>query len=96
MVMKRFWVSAAAASSTPRPMNSRSIGVLVSPGQTTLTRIWSGAKRRARDFVRPTTPNLPAEYKGLSCEPTRPETDAVKMIEPLPRLRICLAAAPAE
>src|SRR5438132_4179954 len=63
------------------------------PGHTAFTRILSAARRRARLFTKPTTPNLHIEYTGLNPEPTNPDVDAVKRRLPPPRARISGMAA---
>ena len=64
-------------------MNVGSIGVSTGPGAMTLARM-SGACMSAMDFANTTSPPLVIEYSGLSGEPTTPEVEAVKMIEPPP------------
>src|SRR5215470_17134698 len=63
------------------------------PGQTALTRIFSLARRTARLFTKPTTPNLHMEYTGLYEEPWSPDVEAVKRRLPPPRRRISGMAA---
>src|SRR5215470_12603374 len=76
-----------------RATNTRSIGVSMGPGQTALTRIFSLARRTARLFTKPTTPNLHMEYTGLYEEPWSPDVEAVKRRLPPPRRRISGMAA---
>ena len=74
-----------------RPRNSRSIGVSTGPGQTALTRYFRREPTRQRTR-NPTTP-FAIEYTGLNIDPCSPDVDAVKRIDPPPRVRISGIAA---
>src|SRR5438094_17714 len=60
------------------------IGVLIRPGQTQLTRIFFWANSRAAVLVKPTTPCFEALYAESWATPTSPAPDAVLTIAPPP------------
>ena len=67
-----------------RPKNCGSIGVSIMAGRIALERMPSGPSLMASDIMNSTMPPFVIEYNGLNGEPTTPDTEAVKMMEPLP------------
>src|SRR5215467_6924230 len=79
----------AYATSSGRNIFSRAFACLVSenevsvePGQITLTRIPCWRTSSASDSLKPTTPNLDAQYTARFADPTFPAMEAMLMMCP--------------
>ena len=77
----------------PRAVMRSHIGVHSSPGQIAFTLMLCRASANACDCVRLIAPALDTLYGGLRSEPCRPAIDAMLIILPDPRSRICGVSA---